>query len=120
MALLRGWPQQAPTSLRNRHLINVAPLQWGDEIPIELFWRPLRGFSEGQEFSSENSCLFVSIRGYAVFGVFWNEGSDSSMTTHGILSSRKIAFCGANGVGSSSDAIVTSMVSESSASSKNR
>ena len=32
------------------------------------------------------------------------------MITQGNLSSRKIAFCGANGVGSSSDAIVTSIV----------
>jgi len=36
---LRGWPQQAATSLRNRHRITVAPLQWSDEIPIGLFWR---------------------------------------------------------------------------------
>src|SRR5439155_2762434 len=34
--LLRGWPQQAATSLRNRHRITVAPLQWSDEIPIGL------------------------------------------------------------------------------------
>ena len=48
-----------------------------------------------------------------VFGLFWNIGSDSSSVTHGNLSSSQIAFCGANGVGSSSDAIVTSTVSES-------
>ena len=35
------------------------------------------------------------------------------MATHGNLSSRKITFCGANGVGSSSDATVKSIVSES-------
>src|SRR5213083_2553846 len=69
---------------------------------------------------SENSCLFVSIRGYEVFGVFGDDGSDSSMTTQGNLSSSQIAFCGANGAGSSSDAIVTSIVSESSLSSKNK
>ena len=57
---------------------------------------------------------------YEVFGVFANDGSDSSITTHGNLSSRKIAFCGANGAGSSSDAIVTSIVSESLLSSKNK
>ena len=45
-----------------------------------------------------------------VCGVFGNDGSDLSTVTHGNLSSRKIAFCGANGVGSSSDAIVTSIV----------
>jgi len=61
----------------------------------------------------------LSVR-YTVFGVFGNEGTDSSIATHGNLSSRKIAFCGANGAGSSSDAIVTSIVSESLASSKNK
>ena len=54
------------------------------------------------------------------FGTVWNDGSDSSIITQGNLSSRKIAFCGANGVGSSSDAIVTSMLSESLLSSKNK
>src|SRR6266436_7276325 len=73
-----------------------------------------------------NSCLFVSIGGYQqsvgylVFGVFGNEGTDSSSLTHGNLSSSQMAFCGANGAGSSSDAIVTSIVSESLASSKNK
>src|SRR4029453_14184067 len=52
--------------------------------------------------------------------LFWNDGSDSSSVTQGNLSSSQIAFCGANGVGSSSDAIVTSIVSESFASSKNK
>src|SRR5947208_2550367 len=55
-----------------------------------------------------------------VFGLFWNAGSDSSTITHGNLSSSQIVFCGANGVGSSSDAIVTSTVSESLLSSKNK
>jgi hypothetical protein len=55
-----------------------------------------------------------------VFGVFWNIGSDSSSLTHGNLSSSQIAFCGAKGVGSSSDAIVTSIMSESLVSSKNK
>src|SRR3954468_24613905 len=56
----------------------------------------------------------------AVFGLFGKDGSDSSITTHGNLSSSQIAFCGANGVGSSSDGIVTSLISESFASSKNK
>lgn len=55
-----------------------------------------------------------------VFGVFWNIGSDSSSVTHGNLSSSQIAFCGANGAGSSSEAIVTSIASESFVSSKNK
>jgi hypothetical protein len=38
-AHLRALPQQVATSLRNRHLINVEPLQWGNGIPIGLFWR---------------------------------------------------------------------------------
>ena len=52
--------------------------------------------------------------------LFWNEGSDSSILTQGNLSSSQIAFCGANGAGSSSDAIVTSIVSESFVSSINK
>jgi hypothetical protein len=55
-----------------------------------------------------------------VFGLFWKVGSDSSSVIHGNLSSSQIAFCGANGVGSSSDAIVTSIRSESLVSSKNK
>ena len=55
-----------------------------------------------------------------VFGVFWNIGRDSSSVTHGNLSSSQIAFWGANGAGSSSDAIVTSIPSESFVSSKNK
>jgi hypothetical protein len=55
-----------------------------------------------------------------VFGLFWKVGSDSSSVTHGNLSSSQIAFCGANGAGSSSDAIVTSIMSESFVSSKNK
>lgn len=70
---------------------------------------------------SLHSCPFVSIRGYYFFfGIVWNDGIDSSMTTHGNLSSRKIALCGANAIGSSRDAIVKSIVSESSLSSKNK
>src|SRR4029450_13467288 len=56
----------------------------------------------------------------ALFGFVRNDGSDSLTMTQGSLSSRKIAFCGANGAGSSSDAIVTSIASESLVSSKNR
>src|SRR5437667_6096117 len=75
---------------------------------------------------AENSCLFVEtcppwrIRGYEIFGVFGNDGIDSSITTQGNLSSSQIAFCGANGAGSSSDAMVTSIASESLLSSKNK
>jgi hypothetical protein len=61
-----------------------------------------------------------SSRSYPAFGVFWNIGSDSSSLTHGNLSSSQIVFCGANGTGSSSDAIVTSTASESLLSSKNK
>jgi hypothetical protein len=49
-----------------------------------------------------------------------NDGSDSLSVTHGNLSSSQIALRGANGVGSSSDAIVTSIVSESLLSSINK
>ena len=51
---------------------------------------------------------------------FGNDGSDSSILTQGNLSSSQIALSGANGVGSSSDAIVTSIVSESLVSSINK
>ena len=68
----------------------------------------------------QNSCEFVSIRGYCFFGTVWNDGIDSSIRTQGNLSSRKMVFCGANGVGSSSDAIVKSIMSESLLSSKNK
>jgi hypothetical protein len=62
-----------------------------------------------------------AIRGQLLlFGIFGNEGSDSSIVTHGNLSSSQITFCGANGAGSSSDAIVTSIASESLLSSKNK
>jgi len=63
------------------------------------------------------SCLFVVKR---FFGIVWYDGIDSSMTIQGNLSSRKIAFCGANGVGSSSDAIVKSIASDPLLSSKNK
>ena len=52
--------------------------------------------------------------------LFGNDGNDSLSVTQGNLSSSQIAFCGANGAGSSSDAIVTSIVSESLLSSKNK
>src|SRR6266516_7617106 len=63
------------------------------------------------------SCPFVVKR---FFGIVWYDGIDSSITTHGNLSSRKIAFCGLKGAGSSSDAIVKSISSESLLSSKNK
>src|SRR6476660_6834668 len=71
--------------------------------------------------------MFSKIRVYSsrfpvmkCLGSFENDGMDSSVFTHGNLSSRNIAFCGANGVGSLSDAIVKSIVSESLLSSKNK
>src|SRR5438034_2756866 len=45
--------------------------------------------------------------------LFGKDGSDSSIVAQGNLSSSQIAFSGANGAGSSSDAIVRSIVSES-------
>src|SRR6478672_3753632 len=69
-------------------------------------------FAAGSETTNQSLGFF--------FGTVWNDGIDSSILTHGNLSSRKIAFCGANGVGSSSDAIVKSIVSESLLSSKNK
>ncbi len=73
---------------------------------------PANRFAAGSATTNQSLGFF--------FGTVWNDGIDSSMTTHGNLSSRKIAFCGANGAGSSNDAIVTSIMSESLASSKNK
>ena len=69
-------------------------------------------FAAGSETTNQSLGFF--------FGIVWNDGIDSSITTQGNLSSRKIAFCGANGAGSSSDAIVKSIVLESLLSSKNK
>src|SRR5258708_20451648 len=60
------------------------------------------------------------LNGQEVCELFGNDGSESSIATQGNLSSSQIAFCGANGAGSSSDAIVTSIISESFVSSKNK
>src|SRR4029077_4516589 len=79
-----------------------------------------RHTDEGQYRGWQQNETRTSCHAQEVFGILGNDGSDSSTTTHGNLSSRKITFCGANGVGSSSDAIVTSIVSESLASSKNK
>src|SRR5437016_13329033 len=71
--------------------------------------------------ASEGGSTFSYCRsGLGLCELFGNEGSDSSSLTHGNLSSSQIAFSGANGAGSSSDAIVTSIVSESLVSSKNK
>src|SRR5205823_13974747 len=58
--------------------------------------------------------------GLGLCELFGKEGSDSSSVTQGNLSSSQIAFSGANGAGSSSDAMVTSIVSESLLSSINK
>ena len=79
--------------------IGIVPPRRDDPPILIRVIRVIRG-------RNPRSPKFVSIRGYPLFGTVWNDGIDSSMTTHGNLSSRKIAFCGANGVGSSSDAIV--------------
>src|SRR5437899_4602076 len=75
----------------------------------------LRGWLQ-QVLSTRNSQPAAQV----VFELFWNDGRDSSILTHGNLSSSQIAFSGANGAGSSSDAIVTSIVSESLLSSINK
>jgi len=72
---------------------------------------------QGAEQEDERRIVCHVQEGCELFG---NDGSDSSIVIQGNLSSSQIAFCGANGVGSSSDAIVTSIVSESLVSSKNK
>ena len=67
-----------------------------------------------------NELRWAEAPGQEIFELFGNDGSDSSRTTQGNLSSSQIVFCGPNGAGSSSDAIVTSMVSESLVASKNK
>ena len=73
-----------------------------------------------RQFQTVLRPLFVRQSLGFFFGTAWNDGIDASITTHGNLSSRNIVFCGANDVGSSSDPIVKSIVSESLLSSKNK
>ncbi len=88
-----------------------------------LLWRGLSATDrtgESQHAADQENESRIIFHVPEVFGVFWNIGSDSSSLTQGNLSSSQIAFCGANGVGSSSDAIVTSITLEFLVSSKNK
>ena len=76
--------------------------------------------SEGEQTAQQEDESRITFHVPEVFGLFGKDGSDSSSVTQGNLSSSQIAFCGANGAGSSSDAIVTSIVSESFVSSINK
>ena len=72
------------------------------------------------EASEGESTLSYCRSGLGLCELFGNDGSALSIVTQGNLSSSQIAFSGANGAGSSSDAIVTSIVSESLLSSINK
>src|SRR5436305_15165601 len=72
------------------------------------------------ESSEGGSTLSYCRSGLGLCELFGNDGSDSSSVTQGNLSSSQIAFSGANGPGSSSDALVRSIVSESLLSSINK
>jgi hypothetical protein len=94
--------------------------------------RPVRGLlfrrgmsandrtAKSQHTAEQKEQRRIICRVQEVCELFGNDGSDSSIVTQGNLSSSQIAFCGANGAGSSSDAIVTSTVSESLLSSTNK
>ena len=75
---------------------------------------------ESQHAAEQKDETRIISHAQEVCELFWNDGNDSSSLTHGNLSSSQIALCGANGAGSSSDAIVTSIVSESFVSSINK
>ena len=76
--------------------------------------------SKSQQTAQQEGETRIICHAQEVCELFGNDGSDSSIVTQGNLSSSQIAFFGANGAGSSSDAIVTSIVSESLFSSKNK
>ncbi len=75
---------------------------------------------ESQQIAQQKDETRIICHVPEVCELFANDGSDSSIVTQGNLSSSHIALCGANGAGSSSDAIVTSTASESLASSENK
>src|SRR5204862_5976292 len=86
---------------------------------------PCRADSSRRNFSGDGiersgSTFNYCRSGLGLCELFGNDGSDSSSVTQGNLSSSQIVFSGANGAGSSSDAIVTSIVSESLLSSINK
>jgi hypothetical protein len=112
-ALAEGTGGSHPIFYLGLRRIGIVPPRRDDPPILIRVTRVIRG-------CNPRSPKFVSIRGYPLFGTVWNDGIDSLITTHGNLSSRKIAFCGGNGVGSSRDAIVTSMAAESLPSSKNK
>src|SRR5207244_7907181 len=58
-----------------------------------------------RSFSKGGSTINYQSTAWGVLELFGNDGSDLSSVTQGNLSSSQIAFCGANDVGSSSDAI---------------
>src|SRR6266404_164967 len=111
----------------NREIREFDFLTW----PI-FHTRPVRGFlfrrgtlatnrpSKSQQTAQQEGETRIICHAQEVCELFGKDGSESSIATQGNLSSSQIALCGANGEGSSSDAIVTSIVSESLVSSINK
>ena len=106
------WSRTSPAALRRKRRPPAKKLAKISNTRTRRCLPRSSRFEAGSETTNQSLGFF--------FGTVWNDGIDSSITTHGNLSSRKIAFCGANGVGSSSDAIVRSIISDSLLSSKNK
>ena len=96
--------------------IVIEKSSWVDRQGFAVFFHVLN--CEIREFEKDERRIIFHMPGF--FELFWNTGTALSIVTQGNLSSSQMAFCGANGAGSSSDAIVTSMISESFVSSKNK
>jgi hypothetical protein len=129
---------QEPSRIDWHRLSALADVLNGEIREFDFLARPIFTFVPYEAFSSDAACpqltgpakanaqptrrmrveLFLTFQ--EVSELLGNDGSDWSIATQGNLSSSQIALCGANGAGSSSDAIVTSIVSESSVSSINK
>src|ERR1700742_2953201 len=119
----KGFPpfaQVLDREIRKVDFRTYAVLHTGSVGQILFSVSAARHTGERQYRGQQENEIPTNCHAQEVFGILGNDGSDSSITTHGNLSSRKITFCGAKGVGSSSDAIVTSIISESFVSSRNK
>ncbi len=125
MGSLRAFPALA--HILNREIrefdLLTRPVFYTGPVRSLLFGRGMSAADrtgESQQTAQQENESRIICHVQEVCELFGNDGSDSSMVTQGNLSSSQIAFCGAKGDGSSRDAIVTSIVSESLASSKNK
>src|SRR6267142_2495082 len=89
--------------IRKVDFLTCAVLHTGSVGRILFSVSAVRHIDEGQYHSWQENETRTNCHAQEVFGIVGNDGSDSSTTTHGNLSSSQITFFGANGVGSSSD-----------------